>query len=135
MLKDGFKEIGTVKYILAKVATIVAHAYQSQHATKILEGERRLELKNDTQWNSELKSILRFPEDRFRLLDTVHQTVHERKILEDLVEILTPFQKATDFAQGENVITSSVVIPCIRGLRKSLESLSVAGTYCFFISV
>ena len=51
--------------------------------------------------------------------------MHERKILEDLVEILTPFQEATDFAQGENVITSSVVIPCIRGLHKSLESLSV----------
>ena len=30
-----------------------------------------------------------------------------------------------DFTQGQNVITSSFVIPCIRGLRKSLESLSM----------
>ena len=60
-----------------------------------------------------IKSILRVPEDKLRLLDTVHLTVHERKVLEDLVEILTPFQEATDFAQGENVITSSIVIPCI----------------------
>ena len=128
VIKDGFKEIGTVSNILAKVGTIVAHARRSQHATEILEGERRLQLKNSTRWNSELrsiKSILRVPEDKLRLLDTVHLTVNERKILEDLVEILTPFQEATDFVQGGNVITSSLVIPCIRGLRKSLESLSV----------
>ena len=128
MIKDGFKEIGTVSNILAKVGTIVAHARRSQHATEILEGERRLQLKNSTRWNSELrsiKSIIRVPEDKLRLLDTIHLTVHERKILEDLVEILTPFQEATDFVQGENVITSSLVIPCIHGLHKSLESLSV----------
>ena len=51
-----------------------------------------------------IKSILRVPEDKWRLLNTVHLTVHERKILEDLVEILTLFQEATDFAQGENII-------------------------------
>ena len=45
--------------------------------------------------------------------------------MEDLVEILTPFQEATDFTQGANVVTSSFVIPCIRGLRRSLETLSV----------
>ena len=49
VLKDGFKEIGTVNNILAKVATIVVHACRSQHATEILEGESRLQLKNATQ--------------------------------------------------------------------------------------
>ena len=58
-------------------------------------------------------------------MDTAQLTAHERNILEDLVEILTPFQEATDFTQGANVVTSSFVIPCIRGLRRSLETLSV----------
>ena len=58
-------------------------------------------------------------------MDTAQLTAHERNILEDLVEILTPFQEAMDFTQGANVVTSSFVIPCIRGLRRSLETLSV----------
>ena len=128
VIKDGFKEIRAVRTILGKVATIVSHVRRSQSATEILEGERRLQAKNATQWNSELrsiKSILRVSEDKLRLLDTAHLTAHERKILEDLVEILSPFQEATDFTQGANIVTSSFVIPCIRGLKKSLETLSV----------
>ena len=94
----------------------------------MLEGEKKLQAKVATRWNSELrsiKSILSIPEDKLLQLDTVRLTTYERNMLQDLVEILTPFQEATDFTQGENVVTASFVLPCIVGLRKSLESLSV----------
>ena len=102
----------------------MSHVRRSQSATEILDGERRLQAKNATRLKS-IMSILRVSEDKLRLLDTAHLTAHERKILEDLVGILSPFQEATDFTQGANIVTSSFVIPCIRGLKKSLETLSV----------
>ncbi len=39
-------------------------------------------------------------------------------------EILKPFEVATDQCQGQNVVTASLVIPCIRGLRAELLELS-----------
>ena len=128
VIKDGFKEISrSLERLLQKVAKIVAHIRKSQHATEMLEGERRVQVKNATRWNSELtsiKSILRVPEDKLNSLDTVHLTTYERKMLEDLVKLLSPFQEATNLTQGQNVITSSFILPCVRGLRKSLDSLS-----------
>ena len=106
VIKDGFKQIGAVSTILGKVATIVSYICWSQSATEILEGETRLQLKNSTRWNSELrsiKSILSVSEDKLRLLDTAHLTAHDKIILDDLIQILTPFQEATDLTLGANV--------------------------------
>ena len=128
VVKDGFKEVGAVSNVLTKAAKIVSFVRRSIHASEILEGERRLQAKVDTRWNSELRSIqsiLRVPEDKLHQVDVVQLTTYERNILEDLVEILSPFQEATDLTQGQNLVTSSFVLPCIRGLRKSLLSLSV----------
>ena len=49
---------------------------------------------------------------------------YDRKILEDMAEILAPFEEATDFLQGQNCVTISYVIPCIRGLQSHLEEMS-----------
>lgn len=128
VVKDGFKQIGAVKKVLAKVPTIVSYVRKSQIATELLEGERKLQRKNATRWNSEvksIKSILKVPEDKLKLLDAPQLTVYDRKILQDMVTVLYPFQEATDLTQGENVVTASFAIPCIRGLRQSLQSLSV----------
>ena len=84
VVKDGFKEIGPLRRVLQKVAKIVSHARKSITATEILEGEKRLQAKNDTRWNSELnsiKSILSVPEDKLNLLETSHLTAYERKML------------------------------------------------------
>ena len=96
---------------------------------QVLEGERRLQSKNATHWNSEVRSIasiLRVSEDKLKSLDVPHLTPYDRNILQDImVTILSPFQEATDLTQGQNIVTASFAIPCIRGLRKSLQSLSV----------
>ena len=55
---------------------------------------------------------------------TVHLSAYERNILEDVVEILTPFETATHCIQGDNVVTSSMVVPCVRVLKKTFKSLS-----------
>ena len=42
----------------------------------------------------------------------------ERNVLEDLLITLTPFQKVTDHIQGNNIVTYSLVIPCISALSE-----------------
>ena len=53
IIKDSCKETGSVNKVLTEihVANIVSHVSQSQNATEIIEGERRLQPKNATQWN------------------------------------------------------------------------------------
>ena len=46
----------------------------------------------------------------------------------ELVAILTPFQRATDKVQGQNKVTASVIMPVIRGLQMGIEELS--SKYC-----
>ena len=47
-------------------------------------------------------------------------TAHDRQVLTDFLEILEPFEEATDLTQGNKVVTASYVIPCIRGIRQFL---------------
>ena len=49
---------------------------------------------------------------------------YETNITKELVEILTPFQWATDMVQGQNKVTASVIMPVIRGLQMEMEKLS-----------
>ena len=59
-----------------------------------METEKRLKNATVTRWNSQLsmiRSILRIPQ-KLNSLDIQHKlTSYDRKILEDLIEILTPF--------------------------------------------
>ena len=40
-----------------------------------------------------------------------------------MIEFLIPFEVATNFTQGQNIVTSSLVTPCIRGLHAELSEL------------
>ena len=66
----------------------------------ILEGEKRLQMSNTTRWNFQLimiQSILCIPEDKLSSLKNVTDiTAHERHILKDIVDILTPFQEVSE---------------------------------------
>ena len=72
-----------------------------------------------------IRSLLRIKED---ILDTIDYqqklTKYDRNILVELSEILTPFESATDMIQGQNIVTASLVIPCIRGLKAEMRALS-----------
>ena len=49
---------------------------------------------------------------------------YERSTLKDLIEILTPFEEATDFSQIENFPTAGYVLPCIRGLKHQVTRMT-----------
>ena len=94
----------------------MSYARRSLYATETLEGEKRLEAKVITRWNSGLKSIrsiLAVPQAKLEQLDCPHHL------------ITTPFGEATYIVQSQNSTSSSLVIPCIRALRGQLQSHSV----------
>ncbi|XP_076065166.1 zinc finger BED domain-containing protein 4-like [Oratosquilla oratoria] len=71
-----------------------------------------------------LRSLLNIDPTKLDQLDCpVKLSKHELNLIKEITDILTPFEVATLQCQGENV-TSSKVIPCIRGLRAELELLS-----------
>ena len=128
VVKDGLKASeGQISKLIGKASKVVSQFRKSTQATDLLEGESKLQAANTTRWNSQvimIKSLLKVPSEKLDQLDTVKLTGYERNCLSEVCEILKPFQTATDMVQGENSVTSSLVIPCIRGLQMKLVSLS-----------
>ena len=127
VVKDGFKNQTQINGIISKCSKVVSSVRRSTIATDILQGEKKLQSYTATRWNSQLKmlrSILRIPSEKFEELENVPKlSAHEKKIMSDIIEILTPFEEATDFAQTENIPSSGYVVPCVRGLRHQIEKL------------
>ena len=125
-VKDGLKDAGHLKTVIAKVTSLVAHVRRSCSATEALEGCLKLQPANQTRWNSQLKtlrSLLRVPRDEIDKSQCANPTVYEMKLTSELCDILQPFEEATDNVQGDRIVTSSMVIVCVRGLRAELQSL------------
>ena len=125
-VKDGLKDAGQMKAVIAKVAALVAHVRRSCSAMEALEGCLKLQPANQTRWNSQLKmlrSLLRVPRDLIDKLQCTKPTVYEMKLVSELCDILQPFEEATDNIQGDRIVTSSMVIVCVRGLRAELQRL------------
>ena len=127
VVKDGMKAAGTLRSVIGKASNIVSHARKSTISTGLLEGHRKLQAANVTRWNSEItmiRSVLRIPQETLDQLDTMHKlTHHDRILLGELCEILASFEAATDFTQGDKVVTDSLVIPSVRGLRAQLAAI------------
>ena len=84
-----------------------------------------MQASNVTRWNSEIKmirSVLSIPADKLDQLNTQKLTYHERSLLIDLLEILSPFEEATDVIQKQNTTSANFIIPCIHGLNAVLSN-------------
>ena len=132
VVKDGLKEADTIKAVIAKASSIVGCEGRSTISTEMLEECRKLQASNTTRWNSELtmiQSLLRIPHEKNDELNLAHKlSQYERIILTELCDLLTPFGTATDYTQGDKVVTASLVIPSIRGLKAQLLNVSVQYT-------
>ena len=85
----------------------------------------KLQLANATRWNSQLKMIrcvLQALDDIMEKINFLGKPkAHEMKLLHDLCEILKLFEEVTNLSQGQNVVTASEVIICIRSPREQLR--------------
>ena len=119
-IKDGLKSCGKISSILAKASRIVNHVRKSTIAKWKHCMERLFLLKNDTRWNSQLKMVRRIVEidvDKVVEKHELYLTSYEKAVLRELVEVLEPFEEATDILQGDTYNSISLVIPSLLGLK------------------
>ncbi|XP_030623602.1 zinc finger BED domain-containing protein 4 [Chanos chanos] len=79
----------------------------------------------EQQWNTQLKTIRQMLESADFLEDIVDRhdlalSSFEKAVLQELVEVLEPFEEATDMVQGDKHVSISLALPCVLGLRKHL---------------
>uniref|UniRef100_A0A1X7UC99 Uncharacterized protein n=1 Tax=Amphimedon queenslandica TaxID=400682 RepID=A0A1X7UC99_AMPQE len=73
-----------------------------------------------------IRSVAQVPDDIMQQIAFLDKPkAHEIKLLQDLCGILRPFEEATNIAQGQNIVTGSEVIICVRSLREQREKLAI----------
>ena len=125
-VKDGINASRQITKAIAKVAHIVNHVKKSTKATEKLESlfKKVLISKNETRWNSQLKMVRRAIEvdvNEVVKKREFHLSAHEKSILREFVQILQPFEDATDILQGQKYASICLVIPTYIGLKTNLE--------------
>ncbi|XP_077315552.1 RUN domain-containing protein 1 isoform X1 [Lithobates pipiens] len=122
---------------------LVEHLKKSELATTKLKAKQQQmgtpehTLINDVsvRWNSTLHMISRLLEQRWpvtatlsdpdvttrgkRFLDLKHD---QWSLLEEVEQVLKPFECATVFLSGESYVTASALPPLVKGLQKSIQS-------------
>ncbi|XP_071791964.1 E3 SUMO-protein ligase ZBED1-like [Asterias amurensis] len=125
VVKDCLKDIQDASTIIAKAFKLVNFLQHSNIAFYIL-GEDHKSME-DIKWistNKMLKSLVTADPARLEMVDYPHKlSDSEMQVIGEIIDILSPFEAATDQCRGQNVVTASLVIPCIRGLREELKDL------------
>ena len=135
----------TLSRLVAKGRNIVSHFHKSPFATNALAEKQsalqpqsaNLKLIQDvvTRWNSTLDMLKRLLElnaplhalahdgsyPRQKDLKSLLYASSEQDIVERVVQILTPFKKATEMLSSESSPTLSMVIPAVIALGKTVE--------------
>ncbi|XP_076840714.1 zinc finger BED domain-containing protein 4 isoform X1 [Brachyhypopomus gauderio] len=83
---------------------------------------------SDRHWNAQLKTMRQMLESVDFLEDIVDRNDLalngvEKAMLRELVEILEPFEEATDMVQGDKHVSISLALPSVLGLRKHLAEV------------
>ncbi|KAK3893233.1 hypothetical protein Pcinc_002919 [Petrolisthes cinctipes] len=116
-----------IKQVFAKVSKLVSFCRKSTVATEVFSNELKLQMATCTRWNSQLmmmRSVLRISPEIWNKLDTPFKLKqYELITIKELCEILEPFEYVTIQIQGQNIVTSSLVVNCVRGLRSAFASL------------
>ena len=116
-----------VNNIIRKVRNLVSHVHRSTSATDLFDGCTKLQAANKTRWNSQLKmfhSVVKIPQDVLNSLEySGKPTAYNMKNISELCEVLLPFEEATDAIQGEQVVSPSMVLICVRSLRAEMHCL------------
>ena len=77
VVKDGLLQCGShMKKVVAKVSNLVNYVRKSQHASKLLENEKRLQTATVTRWNSQLymiQSVLKVLEEKLNIVNSQHK--------------------------------------------------------------
>ena len=139
---DGLKETKTINLAMSKASKLCTLLHSSCTFKEAFErafgSKKGIPALVCTRWNSTLRQVKAITSlDHQHLSDLMEAQGHsgmkftprEWSHLQELVTILDPFLEATNLAQGEHVVTISVVMPCVLSLNHHLQDMSVNNCY------
>uniref|UniRef100_A0A1A7WAY0 Myeloblastosis oncogene n=1 Tax=Iconisemion striatum TaxID=60296 RepID=A0A1A7WAY0_9TELE len=140
VIRDALKNSRVVENLLSQVHNVVAFFRRSAYWSEALLKESNVSLcpsSSNCRWNSLLLSLRRMVQEptwshvmtllaqaRIEATDSASApplVMVKREQVVDILGLLEPFEEALQVLQG-NGVTISLVIPCLAGLDKTLES-------------
>ncbi len=98
VVRHGLKSATQTGKNISKASNIVSQAGRLTHYTDLLNGETKLQVANETRWNSQItmiRSPLAILDENPNALPTSTLAQYDRNILKDVISILEPFGMAT----------------------------------------
>jgi len=126
VVQDGLKKAGQIDTVIKRCSDLVSFTQKSVITSIALDDGKRVQNNNFTRWSSQLKmmrSVYAIPDSKL-LDDAPKLSPSDRNILCDIIEILTPFEEATDSIQVACIPSAGYVLPCIKGLVHHLQRMA-----------
>uniref|UniRef100_A0A3Q3AAB9 HAT C-terminal dimerisation domain-containing protein n=1 Tax=Kryptolebias marmoratus TaxID=37003 RepID=A0A3Q3AAB9_KRYMA len=136
VVRDGLTETKVASPALSKLSKLSSLLHTSTTLKDVFEtefGERKsIPASVITRWNStvrQVKAVLQC--EHLKLCAVLEKaghkkllfTIREWNLLKEMVDILKPFEEATDLTKGEKIVTISAVVPSVLSLNHHLEKL------------
>lgn len=141
VIGDGIKLTSTVSAAIAKCSGLSTKLHSSTILKEAFERKfgSRASIPSDvcTRWNSKFRQVNSVLKLSYLPLNNVLRdhapnlafTVKEWSQLTELATILNPFAEATDYTQGDRIVTSSYVVPCLLGLYSHASTMVETSKY------
>ncbi|XP_040355304.1 zinc finger BED domain-containing protein 6-like [Ixodes scapularis] len=136
-IQDGLKSGDELNDVLLKCKNIVRHVRSSSITTTKLQEEQersgkvpalKLTQETETRWNSVLYMLKRILEVGEALTFTLTKLPQapsplseDIMLIEDVVQILDPFEEATKLLSGDQYTTVSLIVPAVCGIATELN--------------
>ncbi|KAM7283095.1 zinc finger BED domain-containing protein 6-like [Ixodes scapularis] len=137
-IQDGLKSGDELNDVLLKCKNIVRHVRSSSITTTKLQEEQersgkvpalKLTQETETRWNSVLYMLKRILEVGEALTFTLTKlpqapsplSAEDIMLIEDVVQILDPFEEATKLLSGDQYTTVSLIVPAVCGIATELN--------------
>lgn len=127
-VKEGICASSQISVPLSKAACLYNYIIATVAPEKLLQvfsstGEQ------GPSWNAQLKIMRQMVESMDFLEDIVDRSdlvlgSLEKAVLRELVEVLEPFEEASDMVSGDKHVSISLALPCVLGLRKHLAEVT-----------
>ncbi|XP_033122539.1 uncharacterized protein LOC117121436 [Anneissia japonica] len=126
---DGMEELDELREVLSKACSFLNAIEASDISEEILASRPTIGKNIVVPWHFQLKKLkwlLSLPEKVIMAYSQqISLTPKDRLILREIIEVLEPFEDATDYILKSSTASVSYVIPCIRGLQHFLQTTRV----------
>lgn len=130
-VKEGVGASPQISVPLSKAARLYNYIIATVAPEKLLQvfGSTVEQGPSSKHWNAQLKTMRQMVDSMDFLEDIVDRSdlvlgSLEKAVLRELVEVLEPFEEASDMVSGDKHVSISLALPCVLGLRKHLAEVN-----------